>query len=357
MPALDLFPELKECEIISTKNFPEPKDVFSLLPGNVKNGFRYRFWKRSWKGPADSSFLLYYPVLTSALKRKKYDFVILENLSTLNAVPAIRKLSKGSLIIYDAHNVDSRLIEIPLNGKENPANADIEKVESTLYRQVDALIACSDIDLQLFKKMNEGRLKGAVVPNGVELRPALPTLSNENYHQLIFCGSLDYEPNREGLLWFCTKVLPDLVKKDPSIRLIVIGKGEPGVELKNVLSASCISYHGRVKNVDDYYQQAIVAIVPLFTGSGTRLKVLEAMSRNVPVISTTKGAEGIEYDAETDILIADEAELFAKKISDLIANKERAREVAINGYQLVKTYYDWNVIGRNLADVFNSNFN
>ncbi|WP_315819843.1 glycosyltransferase family 4 protein [Paraflavitalea speifideaquila] len=124
---------------------------------------------------------------------------------------------------------------------------------------------------------------------------------------------IDYGPNREGLLWFCTKVLPNLVKINSLIRLIVIGKGEPGVELRNALDASYINYHGKVKDVDQYYQQANVAVVPLFTGSGTRLKVLEAMSRQVPVISTTKGAEGIDYTAESDILIADEAELFGKK--------------------------------------------
>ncbi|WP_315819842.1 hypothetical protein [Paraflavitalea speifideaquila] len=184
--AFSQFPELKECEIISTKNFPEPKDVFSLLPDNMKNSFRYRYWKRSLKGPADSSFLLYYPVLTFALKRKKYDFVVLENLSTLNAIPVIRKLSKTALIIYDAHNVDSRLVEIPLNGHSIASNDHIEKVESSLHKQIDALMACSDIDLQVFAKLNGGRLKGVVVPNGIELRPMLPAHSNDQQHQLIF---------------------------------------------------------------------------------------------------------------------------------------------------------------------------
>lgn len=358
LAAAELFPELRDCEIISTKDFPEPNDVFSLLPGSIKNGLRFRYWRKTWKGPTDSSFLLYYPMLVKELKYKRYDYVILENLSTLNAVPIIRRLSSSSLIIYDAHNVDSRLTVASSNGSADHGSAHIEEVEASLHRQVDGLIACSDIDLETFRKMNVGSLKGAVVPNGIEIRPVLPGISNNNgYKQLIFCGSLDYEPNREGLLWFCGKVLPILIEKVSSARLIVIGKGEPGSELSKVLQTSAISYYGRVESVDHYYRHALVAIVPLFTGSGTRLKVLEAMSRQVPVVSTTKGAEGIDYTAGKDILIADDTDAFAEKIIELMQNKARAEALATNGFLLVKQRYDWNVIGSNMAEVFNKGFN
>lgn len=356
LTAVNQFPELRDCEIISTKNSPEPKDVFYLLPGNIKNGLRFRYWKRNWKGPADNNFLLCYPILSKELKRKRYDYVVLENISSLNAVPVIRRLCNSAFIIYDAHNVDSRLAVAFTNGVTDNNSARIKEIESTLHQKVDGVIVCSKIDLDIFREMNTGSLKGVVVPNGIEIRPSLPGMANE-YNQLIFCGSLDYEPNRQGLFWFCTEVIHRLIKRCPSVRLSVIGKGDPGIELSKVLKNPAISFHGRVETVDPYYQQAAVAVVPLFAGSGTRLKVLEAMSRHVPVVSTSKGAEGIDYTDVHDIFIADDADTFSERIIELIQDKGKAAAIAANGYLLVKQRYDWNVIGRNLAEAFRENFN
>ena len=108
-----------------------------------------------------------------------------------------------------------------------------------------------------------------------------------------------------------------------------------------------------VEDVKSYYTKASISIVPLKTGSGTRLKILEAMSYGVPVVSTSQGAEGIDYTDGCDIIIADEGKLFAEKIIGLLNEKEQRFLIQKNARQLVERKYDWNIIGDALSEIIN----
>jgi polysaccharide biosynthesis protein PslH len=346
LKATDEYPSLANCTILSTKDSPEPKDLFALFPGRMKDALRYRYWKRTLKGPADSNFLLYYPTLRRVLKQQAFDYVILENLSTLNAAPVVRQFNPSAFLVYDAHNVDTLLVR-QLADKSNTAH--IEKAETSLGQLVDAVLACSEGDLREFRRMNKQELKGAVIPNGIEITPATanqPTVMQEG--QLLFCGSLDYAPNREGLLWFCERIFPLLLEKEPGIKLMVVGKGEPGELLRNRLNHSSVVYYGAVESVAPYYEKAAVAVVPLRSGSGTRLKVLEAMAKRVAIVSTSKGAEGIEYTDGKNICIADDERSFAENTLNLLHNRTLSLSLANEGFALVKQLYDWEVVGRGL---------
>jgi glycosyltransferase involved in cell wall biosynthesis len=104
-----------------------------------------------------------------------------------------------------------------------------------------------------------------------------------------------------------------------------------------------------VDKVDMYYSKATVAIIPLLSGSGTRLKLLEAMAHRVPVVSTSVGAEGISWEDGKSILIANDAKLFAKKVSNLLNNSYLAESISASALALTKSKYDWNIIGRKMA--------
>ena len=351
--AYEKYPELVNCRFLSTSGVAEPKDIFSILPQKIAIPLRFRFWKKTLQGPADSNFLLYYPLLKKLLKSHKYDFIFLENLSSLHAVPVIRKLGRKTPIIYDAHNVDSKLLQHFPDVEASSIKATV-RLESSLSSMVDYIITCSKKDLADFKTLNKNKLEGIVVPNGVELKAKNNNGISQAKDQLIFVGSLDYAPNREGLLSFCTEVLPFILKHRPSVRLMVVGTGDPGPELQNVLKAPGIELVGKVENVEDYYRLATLAIVPLASGSGTRLKVLEAMGNKVPVVPTSKGAEGIEYSAGNNICIADEMEDFGKAVLKLLDDTQQASTLAIEGYHLVKRVYDWNVIGDRLNQFLTS---
>lgn len=352
LKAVDHYPLLANCEIFSTADTQEPKDMFSLLPKHVKDGLRYRYWKGTWQGPADSNFLLYFPILSRLLKTRSFDCILLENLSTLNVAPTVRRLSPSAFIVYDAHNVDTLLARAMPN---NMHTQHIEKAESSLSQLVDAVITCSEGDLREFRRMNKADLRGAVIPNGVELDPCIEfSVHKQQPDQLLFCGSLDYEPNQEGLLWFCRNVFPLLKQQQPSITLMVVGKGHPGDILLKALEQPGIVYYGMVESVAEFYKKASVAIVPLFTGSGTRLKVLEAMGKKVPVVSTSKGAEGISYTNTRDICIADNETDFVNAILGLLRDREQAVSISREGFKLVEQQYDWNIIGTELKAFLDS---
>jgi glycosyltransferase involved in cell wall biosynthesis len=348
------YPHLQNSKVISTKSFRNRKDIFSPLPLKLQKAARYRFWNRSLFSSSEDHFLMIYPALKDFLKNNVVDFVILEALFIVHATAkVIRRYQPNTGIIYNAYNVDSHLAETALaNGKISKQDCRlVEKEESALYQVVDRVFACSDNDLIELQKMNNQKLEGIVIPNGVKIDRTLLGTKKKNSAEnkkILFCGSMDYFPNQEGLTWFCKKVLPLILKEDPLVRLMVVGKGNPGEELQQLLKQDCIFFYGMVDRVDKYYKNASVAVVPLLSGSGTRLKLLEAMGSNTATVSTTAGAEGINYANKKNILIADDEISFAKSVIQLLNNRSLADSIATSAYDFVRENYDWNIIGKRL---------
>jgi glycosyltransferase involved in cell wall biosynthesis len=169
-------------------------------------------------------------------------------------------------------------------------------------------------------------------------------------NNLIFCGSFDYLPNEEGLIWFVENCWGDLKKIFPSIKLIVIGSGCKSNTLKLSLLKEGIEDIGYVKDVSEFYKSAKIAVVPINKGSGTRLKILEAMSFALPVVSTSKGAEGIDYTNDENILISDNHIGFVKCIEHLILKEEMQSYIGMNALNLIKQKYDWNIVGKKIKN-------
>jgi glycosyltransferase involved in cell wall biosynthesis len=203
------------------------------------------------------------------------------------------------------------------------------------------------------RSMNGGKIHGTVIPNGVGIPDALkkePAESGLGSNEILFCGSLDYLPNREGLSWFCRHIFPLVLNRMPAAKLLVVGKGDPGEELGELLKNRSIVNYGMVDRVDVYYKKAAMAIVPLLSGSGTRLKLLESMAHRVPVVSTGSGAEGINYTDGKNILIADGAELFARRVVEMLDNPPLARQISQEAFRFVQNEYDWNIVGKKMFD-------
>jgi glycosyltransferase involved in cell wall biosynthesis len=158
---------------------------------------------------------------------------------------------------------------------------------------------------------------------------------------LVFIGSLDYLPNIQGAHWFVERVLPRIHASRPATTLALVGKyPDPSIQAlagKN----KCIRVAGTVPDVRPYLWQAEASIVPLLAGSGTRLKIYEAMAAGVPVISTSLGAEGLAYTNGADILLADDPEAFAAACLDLLDHRDRKASIAQAGHALVKSRFDW----------------
>ncbi len=360
--AIGEYPALKNCRVLSTRDGGKNLDLFSLLPERFRDAARYRYWNRSLKGPTGTNFLLIYPIVRQLLKSNQFDYVILEDMCILNIAKLIRRRQPGTKVIYDAYNVNSKLAKTEMDkGQMNQKEyKEIQRTETHLSEWVSDVFTCSEIDLAQLIEMNKGKISGVVIPNGVNLDLPTPEKGMEDFdrtNNILFCGSLDYFPNQEGLAWFCKEVFPLILERLPESRLLVVGKGEPGNDLMNLLRHPSIVFYGMVDNVRDYYRRASVAVVPLLSGSGTRLKLLEAMGNRVAVVSTTAGAEGIGYTNNENILIGDLPSSFAAAVIKLLNDRNIGQEMADRAFSLVKEGYDWKVIGEKLSSFFNEHQN
>ena len=341
------YPEISNIEVHSTKEQTKTRAVLDVLPARFENAMRYRWIKKKLWSTTDGNFLRYHPLLEQLLSKNTYDAVILENLSTVNAVSVIRKYDREVKIVYDAHNIDSQLAA----GTEN--HEEIFKLETNLYKHVNAVFVCSEHDRNVLEQMNRNRLKAITIPNGIEVTKELydEGVKNLNPQHIIFCGALSTKPNREGLHWFYDMVWPRVRAAFPGLKLLVVGSGNIPETFQPLLKDSSLIFTGAVGDVKPFYNQATIAIVPLLNGSGTRLKVLEAMNLGVPVVSTTKGAEGIEYTNNKEIVIADSETDFAKSVIELLDNKNTRLEMQMRARKLVEQKYDWDVIGEKLSNL------
>ena len=346
------YPSLKDVRFIYISNSEYPKSSNAVIKRLFK-AIKYRGIKKTFFDPADSNFLFYYKSLKEILLSNSYDFAVLENLSSLKAASIIRKYQKKIKVIYDAHNFDTELAfnDYRKGLISRKIFSSIQKQEELLYKQVDAIWVCSEREKILYAKANQNRLHITVVPNGVEIGPLHNEAISKNTNPvLLFVGSMNYPPNTEGLSWFIEECWPMLIKQYPKLILNIVGSGEMPLALTNKIELhKSIIFFGRVEMIEDYYNKATCVIVPILTGSGTRLKVLEAMAMGVPVVSTPKGAEGIDYTESKHILIGANPKELVEHVILLLLNKLARKNISRSARNNLKMKYDWIVIGNNLA--------
>jgi glycosyltransferase involved in cell wall biosynthesis len=276
-------------------------------------------------------------------------------------LPAVRQ-------IYDAHNVDSNLWRQLANAQNNTEYNGYSKTalknEKQLYKMVNAVFCCSEPDQQIFINLNKGLVCSCIIPNGVDTVEKRFDPNPDKYLSLeiLFCGGLDYYPNEEGIRWFYDKVFPLVQSSIPGVRLTLVGKSPLILGGGSIEQDPSVEIVGMVTDVQPFYKRASVCIAPLLSGSGTRLKILEAMSMGNPVVATSIGSEGISYTDGKNILIADSPEIFAFQILKLLSDKALFEHLRFEARQMVNERYEWSNIGlqvneaiENLLKVPNAN--
>ena len=252
--------------------------------------------------------------------------------------------------ILDAHNVDATAIEERFGQNhffsKLVANAEKKALDGSTH-----ICCCSADDKDNFvKKYNISPDKISVVPNGVDLDEFTNININipenwqkelEGYKVLLFMGKLDYQPNKEAIKFINEVIAPELDEAHPDSFKIVICGGPipPNAESFHKL----IHFVGRVEEVVPWMRRADVCISPIFSGSGTRLKIIEYFSSNTPVVSTAKGAEGLGITHNKNIIIA-EKNSFTTAIINLCNNKEKSKSIAEDAFLLAENKFDWKVI-------------
>ncbi|GAJ23971.1 unnamed protein product, partial [marine sediment metagenome] len=184
--------------------------------------------------------------------------------------------------------------------------------------------------------------KVAVIPNGVDIRyfeSSAEAKSMERPEALLFIGSMAYAPNQDAVFFFHREVWPLLEANFPDLKWWIVGR-DPSAEVQSLASTN-IRVTSWVEDVRPYMAASQAMVVPLRSGGGSRLKILEAMAARLPVVSTTIGAEGLSVSDGKDILLADESRQFADTVTRLFQEPSLAQRMRTNGRHLVEARYDW----------------
>ena len=214
----------------------------------------------------------------------------------------------------------------------------------------DLLIAVSDRDRRSLAALS--RRPCVVIPNGVDTSAGLPLSKLDGPATVLYTGTMDYPPNAEGLLWLLREIWPRIQASHPDARLVVVGRNPP--EAARELAGSRVDLMGFVEDIGPCFQGATVAVVPILSGGGTRLKVLDAFSHGLPVVSTTLGCSGIACRDGEHLSIADHAEVFSQRVLDLLADRARGASLGAAARQLAEERYDWGALGDQLDSCLSS---
>jgi glycosyltransferase involved in cell wall biosynthesis len=212
-----------------------------------------------------------------------------------------------------------------------------------LLQHFDACAVVSEQERTHIKKLAPSSLPTELVPNGVDLAHYRSWTEERTPHSLVFSGSLIYQANYDAVAHFLQDTLPIIHHQMPEVTLHVTGRLD-GVSLNGLSSSHQVIFVGYVDDVRPYVGGSRVCVVPLREGGGTRLKILEAMALGTPVVSTGKGAEGLEVTAGQNILIADEPAAFANAVVQVLRDERLATKLAIEGRRLVEEHYGWDAI-------------
>ena len=188
----------------------------------------------------------------------------------------------------------------------------LKKYELDVIRDFELCVVCSDIDKNILENYLSGK-KIAAIPNTVDTGYFNFLENSGGSKRIIYIGTMWYDPNIDAVKYFCRDVLPLLEEELSDIEFIIVGAG-PTPEVSALAEKGNISVTGYVEDVRPYLTQSNVFIAPIRVGSGTRLKILAAMSMGIPVVSTSIGCEGLEVNDGIDICIADTPQDFTAKI-------------------------------------------
>lgn len=209
-----------------------------------------------------------------------------------------------------------------------------------LLEEFSACTVASEKERQLLAEAVPDFHAIEVVPNCINLPEYEKNHTVGQPNMLIFTGPFAYSANYEAMVWFLCEVYPRIQAQAPSVRLTITG------DHRNLPlpPASNVDLVGFVDDVRSLIARSWISLAPLWTGGGTRLKILEAMALRTPVVATSKGAEGIDAEDGQHLLIADTPEDYASAILRLLDDANLHRSLADNAYQLVKEKYDWQTV-------------
>lgn len=297
--------------------------------------------------------------LIALLKKEAYDIVQLETLYLAPYVETIRKYSKAKVVMR-AHNVEHEIWErITRNTGSNlrkwylaHLTKKLKQYELDQFPAYDYLITLTDRDLKQF--VDKGYLNGAsAAPIGFDIN-SYPYQKPQfgDHMSVCFIGSLDWMPNVEGLNWFLENCWPQIHQLWPKLTFHVAGRNTPEVLLN--LNLPGVVIHGEVPDAAAFINSHSVMIVPLFSGSGMRVKIVEGMMMGKVIISTAVGKEGIEGNDKEHLLLAEDKTQFVDAIRYCVERPEEALAIGQKAQKNAINQFDSADAAQKIMDIYQS---
>lgn len=216
-----------------------------------------------------------------------------------------------------------------------------KREELKVIGSMQAVFTVSERDKNILEQQVPGIPK-SILPNGVEGSYFKAGEGETESYTMVFTGMMGYVPNYDGIIYFLDNIFPLILKEIPNAKIYIVGNNPPRVLQSRATSNIIVT--GFVDDVRPFIRRSELYVVPLRMGGGTRLKVLEALSMKKVVISTSIGCEGIAVTDKKNVLIADDPVEFANRAVNVLKNPGKYNEIRLNGYDLVRSKYDWGSI-------------
>ncbi|MDF1572466.1 MAG: glycosyltransferase family 4 protein [Bacteroidales bacterium] len=296
--------------------------------------------------------------LKQLLINGEYDIVQMEGPYLAYLLPLIRNHSAAKVSLR-AHNIEHEIWERRTANSMNIFSrlyfrnlaGRIRKLEETLADESDMIVAISERDRKRFAEISPAT-ETITIPTGMDLSK-YPLTDAKPGTSICFIGALDWAPNTEGLRWFLRKVMPLLLQDNPSAELHIAGRNAPAALVRELTEAPNIHFAGEVEDAHSFMRSFRLMVVPLLTGSGIRIKILEGMASGMCIVTSTIGAEGIPAESGRHLLIADRPEDFARNIQQTLANKPLQERLGSEARKLLMEKFDTFTIATELVNFYN----
>lgn len=295
--------------------------------------------------------------LRRLLEEHQYDIILLESPYVATYIACIRKYSKAKILLR-MHNVEYRVWEELILREKNPLkkiwlkkeNKKLKEFEADTIRKIDGVIAISAAEKEYAAQV-DARKPSVVIPYQAKVASVPASYKLQNHTgplRLFHIGAMDWMPNQDAMLWFLKDVFPAMLRVNPDLEFHMAGREmkEPFIYWKQ----EKVFVHGEVASAEEFMLQHDVMIVPVRTGSGIRIKVLDALSKGVPVISTGFGITGLQLENEKQVLLADNTEDFCVWASRIKKDPDLMVKAGEGGLRFVKEHYSREALAQKLQE-------
>jgi sugar transferase (PEP-CTERM/EpsH1 system associated) len=258
--------------------------------------------------------------------------------------------------ILFTHNVEAQIWERHYKIAANPlmktacwleARA-LARTERRYVELADHVLTVSENDRTFFLRYVEPE-RISVIPTGVDTDYFALAAESEQPDTMVFTGSMDWMPNEDAVTYFADKILPRVRVEIPVAAFWAVGRRPP--RRVQALASDHLVVTGAVDDIRPYLGKAAVCVVPLRSGSGTRIKIFEAMAMGKPVVSTTMGAEGLPVRHGENIILADDPADFARQVVGLLRDPQRRADLGRAARQLVQQSYSWAAVASTFDEI------